>query len=98
MKGLMILVLALNVGCATAANLKELHPGMTGLEVQDHLGKPKSKETIKGVQREVYGLKMAPKPVQAILAYPTLGIIFAFEHEYIVEYDDSGKLTNYYRR
>ena len=97
MKYTILLIMTLNLGCATAQNLKEINTGMTSAQVQYHLGSPSSKEVVAGKEREVYSLKSIPKAWQWILAYPTLGTIFLFHHDYIVEYQDQ-KVSNYYRR
>lgn len=91
------LILAMLSGCATAANLRDLKPGMTRDEVKNELGSPSSAEFVNNKNIEVYHLRYFSKPIQGIFAV-FYGLVFLPYQSYKVEYDDNGKLASYYKR
>lgn len=96
MKYLIVFCMLFSMGCATASNLNDLHPGMTSPEVQDHLGSPSHTEVVNGKTLEVYHLRYFSKAMQGIFAV-FYGLVFIPRDTYKVEYGNDGKLVSYYK-
>ena len=94
---LLVILLFLSIGCASTGDLKSLKPGMPEYQVTSYLGNPNSYSSMgDGKHCQTYNLKTVPLGWQIVLTYPTLGLIYLFHTNYVVEFDENNNLVSYH--
>lgn len=96
MKIILIASLIFSTACASMGQIEDLKIGMTKDEVKDTLrGPDRLVAQTTSTQTYAYRLSAYSKPVQILMALPTVGLIFLKKDEVAITYSSEGKMMSY---